>query len=182
MFVCFIIHTFELVFSAGTVFFSHTKSAGTVFRLVFSAKRTGPMLGHGDVAPPHPLISSLSNKQYPLRLSVRLGVSAWTHIHPPHSAVPRPLPPLRARCLPCRALPPTASHPHRRPRRAPSQSPALLAPSPSVRPPSPSHAPLTPPWPLGRTFLGALGLPRPSQGHPRARPMLVVLARRRLPP
>ena len=31
-------------FSVGTVFFSHNKSAGTVFRLVFSAKRTGPKL------------------------------------------------------------------------------------------------------------------------------------------
>ena len=29
-------------FSVGTVFFSHNKSVGTVFRLVFSAKRTGP--------------------------------------------------------------------------------------------------------------------------------------------
>jgi len=36
-----IIRLFQLVFSAGTVFFSHNKSAGTVFRLIFSAKRTG---------------------------------------------------------------------------------------------------------------------------------------------
>jgi len=43
MFVSFIIHTFQLVFSAGTTFFSHDKSAGTVFRFVFSAKRTGPV-------------------------------------------------------------------------------------------------------------------------------------------
>ena len=42
MFAYFIIRTFQLVFSAGTIFFSHNKSAGTVFRLVFSAKRTGP--------------------------------------------------------------------------------------------------------------------------------------------
>ena len=35
--------TFQIVFfSAGTVFFSHNKSAGTMFRLVFSAKRTEP--------------------------------------------------------------------------------------------------------------------------------------------
>ena len=31
------------LFSAGTVFFSHHKLAGTVLRLVFSAKRTGPI-------------------------------------------------------------------------------------------------------------------------------------------
>jgi hypothetical protein len=37
-------------------------------------------------------------------------------------------------------------------------------------------APLTLPWPLGHTCRGALGLPRPSQGHPRACPMLVVLS------
>jgi len=43
LFVSLIIRTFQLVFSAGTLFFSHNKSAGTVFRLVFSAKRTGPM-------------------------------------------------------------------------------------------------------------------------------------------
>jgi len=34
--------TFQLVISAGTVFFSHNKSTGTVFWLVFSAKRMGP--------------------------------------------------------------------------------------------------------------------------------------------
>ena len=41
MFACLIIRTFQLVFSVGTIFFSHNKSAGTMFRLVFSAKRTG---------------------------------------------------------------------------------------------------------------------------------------------
>jgi len=40
MFVCLIICTFQLVFSARTVFFSLNESVGTVFRLVFSAKRT----------------------------------------------------------------------------------------------------------------------------------------------
>ena len=40
-----IIRLFQLVFSAGTVFFSHNKSAGTVFQLVFSAKWTGPYSG-----------------------------------------------------------------------------------------------------------------------------------------
>ena len=38
-----IIRLFQLVLSVGTVFFSHSKSAGTVFRLVFSAKRTRPI-------------------------------------------------------------------------------------------------------------------------------------------
>jgi len=42
MFACLIIRTFQLIFSAGTVFSSHNKSTITVFRLVFSAKRTGP--------------------------------------------------------------------------------------------------------------------------------------------
>ena len=37
MFACLIICSFQLVFLAGTVFFSHNKSAGTVFRLIFSA-------------------------------------------------------------------------------------------------------------------------------------------------
>ena len=40
LFASLIIRIFQLVFSAGIVFFSHSKSAGTVFRLVFSAKRT----------------------------------------------------------------------------------------------------------------------------------------------
>ena len=36
-----IIHLFQLVFSIETVFFSRNKSAVTVFRLIFSAKRMG---------------------------------------------------------------------------------------------------------------------------------------------
>ena len=47
MFVSLIICLFQLVFLAETVFFSHNKSAGTVFLLVFSAKRTGPQGGDG---------------------------------------------------------------------------------------------------------------------------------------
>ena len=39
LFAYLIIRTSQLVFSAGTVFFSHNKSDGTVFRLVFSAKQ-----------------------------------------------------------------------------------------------------------------------------------------------
>ena len=42
LFAYLIIRTFQLVFLAETVFFSHNKSTRTVFRLVFSAKRTGP--------------------------------------------------------------------------------------------------------------------------------------------
>ena len=36
LFASLIIRTFQLIFSAGTMFFSHNKSAGTVFRLFFS--------------------------------------------------------------------------------------------------------------------------------------------------
>ena len=43
LFASLIIRLFQLVFSVGTVFFSHNKSAGTMFRLVFSAKRMGPL-------------------------------------------------------------------------------------------------------------------------------------------
>ena len=42
LFASLIIRLFQLVFSVGIVFFSHNKSDGTVFRLIFSAKRTGP--------------------------------------------------------------------------------------------------------------------------------------------
>jgi len=42
LFACLIIRTFQLVFSVETVFFSHNKSVGTVFRLVFSANLTNP--------------------------------------------------------------------------------------------------------------------------------------------
>ena len=44
MFASLIIRLFQLVFSAGTVFFSHNESAGTIFRLVFLAKRTVPII------------------------------------------------------------------------------------------------------------------------------------------
>jgi hypothetical protein len=44
MFVCFIIRIFQLVFSAGTVFFSHNKSANSTFSHGFSAKRTGSIV------------------------------------------------------------------------------------------------------------------------------------------
>jgi len=40
MFVCLIIRIFQLIFLVGTMLFFHNKSAGTMFRLVFSAKRT----------------------------------------------------------------------------------------------------------------------------------------------
>ena len=36
---------FQFVFSVETVFFSHNKSAGTIFQFIFSAKQTGPMEG-----------------------------------------------------------------------------------------------------------------------------------------
>ena len=43
LFAFLIIRTFQLIFSAETVFFSHNRSAEIMFRLVFSAKRTGPI-------------------------------------------------------------------------------------------------------------------------------------------
>jgi len=42
LFAYLIIRLFQFVFLAGTVFFSHNKSVGTAFRLIFSAKRTEP--------------------------------------------------------------------------------------------------------------------------------------------
>ena len=58
MIASLIIRTFQLVFLAGTVFFSHNKSVGTVFYLVFSAKRTGPW----SLKPEMPLVvESLGN-------------------------------------------------------------------------------------------------------------------------
>jgi hypothetical protein len=39
----FIIRLFQLVFSAGTVFFSHNKSASSVFQPAYQPSRTGPM-------------------------------------------------------------------------------------------------------------------------------------------
>ena len=42
LFASLIIRLFQLFF-AGTVFFSHNKSAEKVFRLVFSVKRTEPI-------------------------------------------------------------------------------------------------------------------------------------------
>ena len=41
MFACLIIYTFQLVFSVGKTFFSHNKSAGIVFRLVFQRSEHG---------------------------------------------------------------------------------------------------------------------------------------------
>ena len=44
MFACLIICTFQLVFSVGTMFFSHSKLARIVFWFIFSTKQTGPYL------------------------------------------------------------------------------------------------------------------------------------------
>jgi hypothetical protein len=41
LFACLIIHTFQIVFSAETVFFSHNKSTNSTFSYGFSTKRTG---------------------------------------------------------------------------------------------------------------------------------------------
>jgi hypothetical protein len=61
------------------------------------------------------------------------------------------------------------------------QSPASLAPFPFVHHPTPLGVSLTSPWPLGHTCRGGSSLPRPSQGHQRAWPVLVVLACRGSP-
>jgi hypothetical protein len=38
-----IIRLFQLVFSAGTIFFSHNKSTNSVFQPAYQPRRTGPM-------------------------------------------------------------------------------------------------------------------------------------------
>jgi hypothetical protein len=42
LFIRLIIHTFQLVFSARTVFFSHNKSANSVFQPAYQHSRTEP--------------------------------------------------------------------------------------------------------------------------------------------
>jgi hypothetical protein len=42
LFIWLIIRLIQLVFSAGTVFFSHKKSANNVFQLAYNSSRTGP--------------------------------------------------------------------------------------------------------------------------------------------
>ena len=42
LFVFLIIHIFQLVFSVGTIFFSHNKSAETVFSASFFNEANGP--------------------------------------------------------------------------------------------------------------------------------------------
>jgi hypothetical protein len=43
LFIRLIIRLFQLVFSAGTVFFSHNKSANNVFQPAYQHSRTGPL-------------------------------------------------------------------------------------------------------------------------------------------
>jgi hypothetical protein len=45
LFIRLIIRLFQLVFSAGTVFFSHNKSANSVFQPAYQPNRTGPLSG-----------------------------------------------------------------------------------------------------------------------------------------
>ena len=75
MFASLIIRLFQLVFLAGIVFFSHNKSAGTVFRFVFSAKRMGPNKNkYGEIGSPclKPLDGEILSVNSPLTLSGRL--------------------------------------------------------------------------------------------------------------
>jgi hypothetical protein len=44
LFIWLIIRLIQLVFSAGTVFFSHKKSANSVFQPAYNSSRTGPMI------------------------------------------------------------------------------------------------------------------------------------------
>jgi hypothetical protein len=43
LFIWLIIRTFQLIFSVGTVFFSHNKTANNVFQPACQHNRTGPM-------------------------------------------------------------------------------------------------------------------------------------------
>jgi hypothetical protein len=43
LFIWLIIRLIQLVFSAGTVFFSHKKSANSVFQPAYNSSRTAPM-------------------------------------------------------------------------------------------------------------------------------------------
>jgi hypothetical protein len=43
LFIWLIIRLIQLVFSAGTIFFSHRKSANSVFQPAYNSSRTGPM-------------------------------------------------------------------------------------------------------------------------------------------
>jgi hypothetical protein len=42
LFIWLIIRIIQLIFSAGTVFFSHKKSANNVFQPAYNSSRTGP--------------------------------------------------------------------------------------------------------------------------------------------
>ena len=95
-----------------------------------------------------------------IRASVRSSVAT-------HPSAPSPT----ARSSGYRAVP----VPHSWPRRPPSLTAPLtcvpitcVARSVAVHRPLPLDAQLTLPWPLGRTWHGALGFPQPSQGHPQS--------------
>ena len=92
VFACLIIRIFQLIFSAGTVFFSHNKTAGTILRLVFSAKRTEPLffivVGDKYTLPcPHCSILSIRISSFALPLAdpshVRCpcSISSRTRLH-----------------------------------------------------------------------------------------------------
>jgi hypothetical protein len=62
LFIWLIIRLIQLVFSAGTVFFSHKKSVNSVFQPAYNSSRTAPLLlldaGAGTNARPR-LVSSV---------------------------------------------------------------------------------------------------------------------------
>jgi hypothetical protein len=69
MFIRLIVHTFQLVFSAGTMFFSHNKSVNSVFQPAYQHNRTGPK----------------ACERYFDKSSLFLFDSALTMIYHPHS-------------------------------------------------------------------------------------------------
>jgi hypothetical protein len=50
LFICLIICLIQLVFSAGTVFFSHKKSANSVFQSAYNSSRTAPWCARSAIA------------------------------------------------------------------------------------------------------------------------------------
>jgi hypothetical protein len=61
MFIWLIIRIFQLVFSAGTMFFSHTKLTNNVFQPAYQHSRTEPMSGNVGR---HVLCASSRSKVY----------------------------------------------------------------------------------------------------------------------
>jgi hypothetical protein len=70
LFVCLIIRTFQLVFSAKIVFFSHTKSSNSTFSHDFSAKRTNSR-GRISLWDPSPVNSAVIGMNHVAAIEAR---------------------------------------------------------------------------------------------------------------